>query len=165
MVSLKSAFALTLKSRCVFIDPIRYLNLSFEISSPTSFSKAFYNLLDNGGASKIGDLDTNKENVDGHYSEIEQTQYNPYNSSSANPYSQRKQIVTPYPPNPYNQSNRQMQYSVPINERTSPVPHTASLSSSTSSATTLTPKQIKRIEENRQRALAIRLNKQNQYMP
>ncbi|KAL3757376.1 hypothetical protein ACHAWU_008537 [Discostella pseudostelligera] len=123
--------------------------------------KAFYNLLDNGGASKI----TNKENVYGHYSEVEQTQYNPYNSSSANPYSQRKQIVTPYPPNPYNQSNRQMQYSVPINERTSPVPHTASLSSSTSSATTLTPEQIKRIEENRQRALAIRLNKQSQYMP
>ena len=143
--------------------PRSFVNSTYRYLQHSSCSQAFYNLLDNGGAPIVGHADRNKENVVYHCSEIVRAQHHPCNSSSANPYfsQQTKQIVTPYPSNPYNQTHRHMQYSVPMNERNSPIPHTASASSSNPS-TTLTPDQIRRIEENRQRALAIRMNKQTQ---
>ncbi|KAL7536983.1 hypothetical protein ACHAXR_007524 [Thalassiosira sp. AJA248-18] len=134
--------------------------------------KAFYNLLDNGGHPNFGQPN-NKENFvtrqhDDHNIgdlpdpfEGNQMQHNPYNSGP-NPYSQRKQASS-FSTNPYDQSRSQRQVHVQTTGSFSPVPHSAPKpppSSTRSISPTLTQDQLKRMEENRKRALAIRLKKQ-----
>ena len=128
--------------------------------------KTFYNLLDNGGRPSPGQV--NKENFvaeqrDDHIGDLpdpfdgDQRQRNPFNSSgSTNPYSQRKLPASSA--NPYYQQPR-MQTS----GRFSPVPQSGAKpppSSASSISPSLTREQLQRMEENRKRALAIRLKKQ-----
>ena len=136
--------------------------------------KTFYNLLDNGGRPSPGQV--NKENFvaeqrDDHigdlpdpfdgdlpdpFDEGNQTQRNHYNSGPMNPYHQRKLPASST--NPYYQQPR-----VQTSGRFSPVPQSGAKpppSSASSISPSLTREQLQRMEENRKRALAIRLKKQ-----
>lgn len=152
-------------------------SLLIDSSSPSNLAlghcfrqilKAFYSLLD-GGTPNFGQV-TDKENVtqhhDDHIGEIhdpfeDQTQRNPYTSGRMNPYSQRKQPAPSSSSNPYQQYQRQRQVNVQTTGRFSPVPQSAPKPSTNSISPTLTEDQRKRMAENRKRALAIRMKKQN----
>mmetsp|Transcript_33258 Transcript_33258/g.61031 ORF Transcript_33258/g.61031 Transcript_33258/m.61031 type:complete len:85 (-) Transcript_33258:75-329(-) len=79
-----------------------------------------------------------------------------------NPYSQRKQASS-FPPQAYQQIQRQATH-VQTSARFSPVPQSAPKPPPTSTSSispSLTRDQMNRMEENRRRALAIRMKKQN----
>ena len=139
--------------------------------------KAFYRLLD-GGDPNLGQVTNkrhvNKENTASrHHSDAfgdlqdpfegNPTQRNPYSSGSTNPYSQRKQPAS-NSTNPYHQyQQNQRQGNVQTNGRFSPMPRSSPKPPPTvsSASPTLTQDQKRRMEENRKRALAIRMKKQN----
>lgn len=136
--------------------------------------KVFYSLLDNGGIPKCSQVN-NKENFvtqhpDDHIGELrdpfeaDQAQRNPYNSgNSMNPYSQRKQGASSFSTNPYQQSQRQTQGYTQAAGRFSPMPQSVPRpppNSTSSTSPTLTQDQVKRMEESRKRAIAIRMKKQ-----
>jgi hypothetical protein len=110
-------------------------------------SKAFYSFLDKGGVPSPGEVAINKENIASQYGGFygEQTQSNPYNSGPRNPYFQHMKPGTTVSSNPYRTLSH-----VPPN----PI-------SNSSIPPNLTQVQLARIEENRKRALAIRMKKQN----
>jgi len=134
--------------------------------------KTFYNMLDNGGIPNCSQAN-NKENFGNqHHCEIgdlrdpfeaDQIQRNPYNSGqNMNPYSQRKQGATSFSTNPYQQT--QHQGHTQTTNRFSPVPQSVPMpppNSTSSVSPTLTQDQVKRMEENRKRALAIRKKQGN----
>ncbi len=112
--------------------------------------KAFYSLLDGNSSSR--QVATNKENVVLQRSEYDgdQMKRNPYTSGPMNPYFQQTKPNTSFSSNPY--------------ERFSPVPQSTPKpypNSTRSTPPNLTQDQLARIEENRKRALAIRMKKQN----
>mmetsp|Transcript_33213 Transcript_33213/g.71772 ORF Transcript_33213/g.71772 Transcript_33213/m.71772 type:complete len:85 (+) Transcript_33213:172-426(+) len=79
-----------------------------------------------------------------------------------NPYAQRQQASS-FPPQACQQTQRQAMH-VHTSGRFSPVPHSAPKpfpTSAISISPTLTRDQVNRMEENRRRALAIRMKKQN----
>jgi len=129
--------------------------------------KAFYNLLD-GGCPNSGQIN-NKENVvsqhhDDHFGDLhdpfegDQMHCNPYINGRTNPYSQRKQASLSSA-RIYQQPQRhamRMQAAGPQPQSAPKPPNSMS-----SISPTLTRDQINRMEENRRRALAIRMNKQN----
>jgi len=132
--------------------------------------KAFYNLLDNPNLGQMN----NKENVvsrhhDDTFRDLSdpfdgiQAQQKPYDTSGSNPYSQRKQSASSYSSNPYQQPQRPWHPNVQTTGKFSPVPsaaHRPTPSSASSASPNLTQDQVKRMEENRKRALAIRMKKQ-----
>ena len=107
--------------------------------------KAFYSFLENGGAPSPGEVAINKENIAVQCGVLygEQTQSNPYISGPRNPYFQQIK------PGPLNSSNPYRSLTpVPPNPISNEMPN-------------LTQDQLARIEENRKRAFAIRMMKQN----
>lgn len=112
--------------------------------------KAFYSLLD--GNSRSRQVATNKENIVLRHSEFsgDQMERNLYTSGPRNPYFQQTNPNTSFSSNPYGRFS-------PVPQST-PKPHPNSTSST---PPTLTQDQLARIEENRKRALAIRMKKQN----
>ena len=112
--------------------------------------KAFYSLLD--GNSRSRQVATNKENIVLRHSEFsgDQMERNLYTSGPRNPYFQQTNPNTSFSSNPYGRFSPVLQ--------STPKPHPNSTSST---PPTLTHDQLARIEENRKRALAIRMKKQN----
>lgn len=108
-------------------------------------------MLDSSDISNSGQAATNKENVSRHCDFYgEQTQRNPYTSGPMNPYFQQTKPGTSFSSNPYERFS-------PV-PRSTPKPHPNSTSSTPPN---LTQDQLVRMEENRKRALAIRMKKQN----
>mmetsp|Transcript_11040 Transcript_11040/g.27143 ORF Transcript_11040/g.27143 Transcript_11040/m.27143 type:complete len:262 (+) Transcript_11040:1801-2586(+) len=128
--------------------------------------KAFYSLLDKGGIPDFGQV-TNKENAIQHdcdnigdlHDPFEGHHGNPYNSGNTKPYSHQRQPIPSFTKNPYQQSQHSKQVNVQITGRFSHVPQVTPKPSAASPAPT--QDQVKRMEENRKRALAIRMKKQN----
>jgi hypothetical protein len=112
--------------------------------------KAFYSLLDGNSSSR--QVSTNKENIVLHHSEFsgDQMERNTYTSGPRNPYFQQTNPSTSFSSNPYGRFSPVPQFTI------KPRPNSTS-----STPPTLTQDQLARIEENRKRALAIRMKKQN----
>ncbi|KAL9190689.1 hypothetical protein ACHAXT_000395 [Thalassiosira profunda] len=129
--------------------------------------KTFYRLLD-GDAPPTGPANE-KENARaqhpddclGDFDPFEggSAQGNPYSSGSRNPYPQQKQPPSSYGSNPYGQPQGSGQGQVQTMGRFSPVP--SAPRPTVSISPNLTEDQRLRMEENRKRALAIRMQKQN----
>ncbi len=112
-----------------------------------AYFKAFYSLLESGGSMpSFGEVAINKENIVSQHCGFYggQTQPNHCTAGSRNPYSQQAKPGKSISSNPY--------------QTFSPVPHHPDSNNST--PTNLTQDQLARIEENRKRALAIRMKKQ-----
>lgn len=110
--------------------------------------KAFYSLLAGGSrgggdVASSGQVATNKENQQCQSDGAQTIQVNPYTSGSRNPYSQPT-----------------MTRASPVSQTINSQPHPNAASHTPSPPSNLTQDQLARMEENRKRAIAIRMKKQ-----